>query len=263
MSRVPARPPSAPGEWVFEEVSGSAAELHDGSADLLDPPGGVVCRRVRVLHAVRPAVVLGSGQPDEVVDGARAARAGLDVARRRSGGGAVLVGPGESVWVDLVVPRGDPLWSEDVRTSMAWVGEVWSAALSGLVPSALSVWRGAMLRTRWSELVCFAGVGPGEVIVAPAHGPGGPAHGPGGPAHRSVTKLVGVSQRRSRRGALLQSAALLRWRPSDLLDVLALDPAVRRQAALEVGSAALGIGPLHPETVLAAFVEALAGAAAR
>lgn len=256
MSAVPAHLPSEVGGWAVEEVFGPAALLHQRSADLLDPPGGVVTRRVRVLHASRPAVVLGSGQPDEVVDRARAARLGIQVARRRSGGGAVLVGPGESVWVDLLLPKGDPLWSEDVRTSMLWVGEVWSEALAGVLPSALSVWTGTMVRSSWSDLVCFAGVGPGEVLVAPADGSGRPAQGPG-------PKLVGVSQRRGRRGALLQSAALLRWRPLDLLDVLALDPADRGRAALEVGSAARGVGPVGPDVLLGAFLAALDGATSK
>ena len=265
MRQRPGRPPAAIGGWRIEEVSGPAADLHAGSAGLLDPPaGGVVGRRVRVLHASRPAVVLGSAQRDEVVDRGRAARLGLEVARRRSGGGAVLVGPGESVWVDLLVPRGDPLWSEDVGTSMTWVGEVWSEALAGLVPAALSVWEGAMVRTRWSDLVCFAGVGPGEVLMASPAAIGrargsqpGQRGSPGRGEEKPGPKLVGVSQRRSRSGALFQSTALLRWRPLDLLDVLALDPAVRRQAALDVGPAAWGLGTLRPETVLAAFFAAL------
>lgn len=272
MRSAPAIRARAAGGWEVEEVSGPAADLHAASADLLEAPGeGSVTRRVRVLHATSPAVVLGSGQSDEVVDRARADRFGIEVARRRSGGGAVLVGPGESVWVDLLVPRSDPLWSDDVRVSMGWVGEVWSEALAGLVPVGLSVWRGAMLRTPWSDLVCFAGVGPGEVLATSPPG-GGRLRGERDPPGcggavprrgRPGPKLVGVSQRRSRSGALFQSSALLRWRPLDLLDVLALDPAARREAAVDVGSAACGLGSLRSETVVAAFLAALEAATAR
>ncbi len=256
---------------MVEELAGPAAELHASSAALLDPTdAGAVVRRVRLLYASRPAVVLGSAQPDEVVDRDRAVRLGFEVARRRSGGGAVLVGPGESVWVDLVVPRGDPLWSEDVGTSMAWVGQLWSEALAGIAPAGiapegiapaeLSVWEGPMLRGPWSELVCFAGVGPGEVLLGapgmPRRGPREPWTGRGRPAGPGP-KLVGVSQRRSRAGALFQSAALLRWRPSDLLDVLALDPSARRRAVSEVAPVAWGLGPEHADAVVAAFLAAL------
>ena len=48
--------------------------------------------------------------------------------------------------------------------------------------------------TAWSKLVCFAGLGPGEVTVAGA-------------------KVVGMGQRRTRAGALFQCAALLEWAP--------------------------------------------------
>ena len=39
---------------------------------------------------------------------------GVAVVRRRSGGGAVLLDPGGVVWVDVVVPRHDPRWDDDV-----------------------------------------------------------------------------------------------------------------------------------------------------
>ena len=42
------------------------------------------------MEASGPAVVLGSTQPEATVDAGAAAAAGLDVVRRRSGGGAVL-----------------------------------------------------------------------------------------------------------------------------------------------------------------------------
>ena len=257
------------GGWQVEEVWGTAAELHASSGTLVqggpalpDHPGGTA-RLVRVLHASRPAVVLGAGQPDEVVDRGRAARLGLEVARRRSGGAAVLVGPGESVWVDLVIPAGDPLWDDDVGVSMAWVGEAWAGALARLGGPSPRVWRGGLSRTRWSDRVCFAGVGPGEVLAAPCPAvedpppaaPGPPADRPG-PAGWGP-KVVGVSQRRTRGGALFQTAALLRWRPLDLLDALALDPGERRRAAGELVEVAAGLGAVSPGEVVDAFLESL------
>lgn len=244
------------GDWLVEEAFGGAGELHAASGGLLEHPAGEVVRRVRVLHAERPAVVLGAGQEDALVDRGRASRLGLEVARRRSGGGAVLVGPGESVWVDLLIPRDDPLWADDVGRAMAWVGALWCRALAALGWGPVEVWPGPMIRTPWSDRVCFAGVGPGEVLAAGgAAGPrrAGPGVGGLGP------KVVGVSQRRGRSGALFQTAALLRWRPLDLLGALHLDHAARRQGAAELAGAAAGLGPLPPDAVVAAVTAALPG----
>ena len=95
----------------------------------------------------------------------------------------MLLWPGEFVWLDLEIPASDELWSDDVGKAMWWVGELWRTALGATEPEA-TVHRGRLIRTRWSTDVCFAGAGPGEVLVGGA-------------------KLVGVSQRRSatRRGS--------------------------------------------------------------
>ena len=53
-------------------------------------------------------MVLGSVQGHEVVDQVVAEALGVNVVGRRSGGGSVLLIPGEFVWLDLVVPAGDP-----------------------------------------------------------------------------------------------------------------------------------------------------------
>ena len=54
--------------------------------------------------------MLGSTQRDDVVDGEALHLAGLEVVRRRSGGGAVLLVPDEHVWIDwsdgAVLPGG-------------------------------------------------------------------------------------------------------------------------------------------------------------
>lgn len=169
-------------------------------------PVEVVRRRATVadLHAIDPfavgvpdapaiwwcdpvdaAVVLGSRQPDSTVDIDACRRAGLGVVRRRSGGGAVLVRPDVVVWADLVLPAGS--LTDDVRASMIWAGERWREALLslGLPADRLTVHTGRMRHTDWSELVCFAGVGPGEVLL-------------------DDRKLVGLSQRRTRWGARIQ-----------------------------------------------------------
>jgi lipoate-protein ligase A len=175
-----------------------------------------------VCEATQPALVLGSAQRDDVVDRDACARAGVEVVRRRSGGGAVLVVPGDLLWVDVVVPAGDSLWLVDVGRAFQWLGEVWRDALAELGVTTV-VHEGALLRPAWSDLVCFAGTGPGEVLDTTA------------------AKVVGMSQRRTRDAARFQCAALARWDPVALLDLLALAPEDREEAARDLREAASGV----------------------
>jgi lipoate-protein ligase A len=172
----------------------------------------------------RAALVLGSAQPSAAVDQARARAAGVEVVRRRSGGGAVLVVPEQVVWLDLAVPAGDPLWCADVGRAFWWVGRLWADALDevGLGPAA--VHSGRPVATSWSATLCFAGLGAGEVTV-------------GG------RKVVGISQRRARPGAVFHSAAFLRLDARELVALLDLPEAARREAAAahETAAAPLGV----------------------
>ena len=45
------------------------------------------------------------------------AAAGVELVRRRSGGGAVYLAPGEQLWIDAWVPRDDALWEVDVAVA--------------------------------------------------------------------------------------------------------------------------------------------------
>ena len=201
--------------WVVERVRGRAAELH--RRELVEP----VRRTVSVLHVERPALVLGSTQPEESADRAALAGAGVDLVRRRSGGGAVLVVPDASLWVDVVVPRADALWDDDVARASLWLGGAWCAALADLGVAA-AVHTGALVATRWSPLVCFAGLAPGEV-------------GAGG------RKIVGVAQRRARAGARFQCALHRRWDPVPLLRLLALGDDDRARATADLAGVATGL----------------------
>lgn len=201
------------GPWRVLEERGAAGDLHAAAAGALnDIP---VQRTVRFCSAERPALVLGSHQAEDAWDPQALRRAGVEVVRRKSGGSAVLVGPGLVLWVDLVIPAGDRLWDDDVGRAAWWVGDLWADVVDGA-----EVWRGPMRPSEWSAVVCFAGLGPGEVTVA-------------------GRKVVGVSQRRTPRGALFQTAALLDWRPGDYTSLMAHP--VGDPAGL-AGSAA-GLGP--------------------
>jgi lipoate-protein ligase A len=217
--------------WTVTRMSGPAAVLH--AAGLPDPPQ----RLIRWCEADAPALVLGSAQAASVVDAEAAARAGLAVTRRRSGGSSVVVGPGRLVWADVVVPSGDPLWADDVGQAGLWLGDAWAVALGRLGVPGGAVHRGAMVRNRWSALVCFAGIGAGEMLI-------------GG------RKVVGVSQRRTRLGALFQVAVLLRWDPQETVAGLALPDDERQAGAAALAEMAVGLDTLTGRPVLAAEVEA-------
>lgn len=206
--------------WRIEHRRGTAQELHDRSVS--EPIDG---RAVVVQEVVAPALVLGSTQSGDGLDhGARSA-AGVGLARRRSGGGAVLLHPGDHVWIDLVVPAGDALWEPDVMRATWWVGDAWRIAL-GLddrceVDGAV-VHRGAVVDRVAARAACFAAVGPGEIVV-------------GG------RKVLGVSQRRTRAGARFQCLAYRSWDPEPLVSMLGRSlsdagaSALRRRVASAVG----------------------------
>jgi lipoate---protein ligase len=180
---------TGPVNWIVEHRSGSAQELHDADVDL-------GARRVVVHRVDAPAVVLGSTQDDRVVDRDATGAAGVDVARRRSGGGAVLLVPDAQVWVDVVVPAGDPLWDDDVCRASWWLGRAWADALGGG-----EVHRAGVSDREAGRVACFASVGPGEVV-------------------RHGAKALGISQRRTRSGARFQCVAYRRALGADLVELL-------------------------------------------
>lgn len=218
--------------WGIERHVGSAASFH--GRDVPSP-----ARRVVWWFEVDgPTVVLGSTQADEVVDRERSVRSGVEVVRRRSGGGAVWLDGSSVTWVDVVLPAGDPLWDDDVGRSALWLGRVWVDALAELGVSGATIHAGPMVRTDDARLVCFAGLAPGEVVVGGA-------------------KVVGVSQRRTRTAARFQCALLHSWDPAPLVDVLDLPERERAPLTGRLTGVGTGIGPVAPATVVAVFLRHL------
>ena len=181
---------------------GSAASFH--ARPFPDPP----TPQIWVFEVERPAIVLGSTQREDVLDRAACDAAGVEVARRRSGGGVVLLEPGRIVWFDVIVPAAQLHAAgvgEDVRESMMWLGRRIRDALAGLGVSGLDVHGGPTACSAWCPLVCFAGIGPGEVT-------------------RDGAKLVGISQRRTRAVSRYQCAVHTEWSPGALAGLLAAHP---------------------------------------
>lgn len=221
--------------WQVVRHVGTADDLHH-----LDLPVGAGTVHDLVVSA--PALVLGSTQSADSLDLSAVRAGGFSTARRRSGGGLVALIPSDVVWIDILIAVDDPRWDADVGRAAEWVGAGWSAALVALgVRGELVVHTGAPIRRETGSVVCFAGVGAGEVTLA-------------------GLKMVGISQRRGRWGARFQTVIHRRWDPQRWLGLLSAPPAGLSPAldgvtdlASAVGSA--GAAPSHD-----AIVDALATA---
>ena len=183
--------PNASWKVYIEHVS--AGEQH--GRDL------VAERAVWDVRITQKAMVLGSRQDESLLNGELCSRDGIEVVRRRSGGGIVFLAPGEHVWLDVVVPRGDELWSDDVAQASWWLGDVWVQTLNALGENNVSVHHESLSSDAWGDLLCFAGVGPGEVVQQD---------------DESLSKLVGISQRRTRDYARFQCTIYTKWNPHDV-----------------------------------------------
>ena len=193
--------------WERHDWHGSAADFH-----AMNP---VLTRALWWCNVQEPAVILGSTQQDGDIDVAIADALGLEVVRRRTGGGAVYVHPTESVWIDITIPKDDPLFVDDVSASMLWLGDVFVKALQQWVDA--QTFRGAFDAGADGRTVCFASSSPGEVFVG-------------------NQKLVGISQRRGRDGARMQCVLYRSWQPELWIPSLASEDVRERILTLPVAT---------------------------
>ena len=179
-------------EWVVRESSGPAQEFHYRSFPEGDNQSDQFKPTVWIHRVTKPALVLGSTQNESILRADQARADGYEISNRRSGGGLVLVSPTTSCWIDILLPANHTYWENDISRAFHWVGELWVEALRELGVHGCQVHRGPLLNREHGRVLCFAGLGPGEVTL-------------------NDQKIVGLSQRRVRAGARFQGLLVSSW----------------------------------------------------
>ena len=180
--------------WRILNEAGLASEVHADPMLYADKP------TARIVDVTRSALVLGSSQHFDLANIPALESLDAELVVRRSGGGAVFLSPMGQLWVDIAIPRSDPLFVEDVGKSFFVIGEIFLKLLSRLGCNDLKMHTGKMIGGDLARAVCFAGLGPGEITFEGA-------------------KVVGISQRRTAQGAVFQCAVYLTY-PFDQLNQL-------------------------------------------
>lgn len=188
--------------WTITGVEyDTGASLLARSATLLDDPIPLL----RWYIPTDSTIVLGRGQQ------AKAEVPGFNQVVRPSGGGAVRLDPG-LLSVDVVIPKDHP-WAQGKHLADVFipVGQAWLRALDALGVPDLSFWEGPATATRLGSPqeaalaeVCYASMGRGEIATC-------------------GKKLVGLSQRQRRGGALVQCGIAHHWDPSPLITAMGVE----------------------------------------
>lgn len=178
-----------------------------------------------ILRAITsPWLILGSSQEESILG----VTAGVQVARRRGGGGAVLIDPERDLWIDVWIPVEHHLHHDDVRAQLEVIGAGFSEVLRASSGRNLDLAEPRPSVDADEQACCFLSRGAGEVLVDGA-------------------KLVGLAAWRSRQGALVQGA-LARHRSTALagyLDSELLSSGVTDRLLSDVADlAALGLAEI-------------------
>jgi len=181
---------------VTEIVTGLATDFHARSLPSELHP------HIWWFTPTQSALVLGSTQDLSVVNSTECLKRDIEIVKRRSGGGVVLLSSETTVWIDVLLPTTHELSVSDIGQAPLWLGKLFHKELGDLGVADLILHETAMEKSLWSTLICFAGRGPGEVFTS------------------SGRKVVGISQRRTREWVRFQIVVSLAWRPDILLAIL-------------------------------------------
>jgi len=150
----------------------------------------------------KPAIILGAAQRPNEQQLARAVSQGVELVRRKSGGGAVMAGA-EMLSVSVFLPRHHPISTGSTVKAYHWIGELWqkvftSYRLCTRLPNAEDIAQSKQQAERHSiDWACYGAVAHGELL------------------DQQGRKLLGVAQIRSRHGCVLTCGVYLyppNWR---------------------------------------------------
>lgn len=159
------------------------------------------------MNPTAKAVVMGSAQKPSQFDQVTLRADGIQLAERRTGGGAVYIDPASMIWVDLWIPSSMELSKLAPRRLFSLVGQWWQRALANTgLPIQMSPEPGAP--NELSRLACWAGAGWGELWLGDF-------------------KVLGLSQRRTRMGARVQTMVALDDSPIEVVRYLRADDATK------------------------------------
>ena len=167
-----------------------AASISDTIEGLLRNSEVEVSKRTVVLcGAIDFGVVIGSTQKISPALHDYSIRHTTPIHRRSSGGSAVIIEPGNSIWIDIFLPPNDPLASTSIEKTFEVASVGWTAVLASFGVVA-ETYRGSYsLKSGYRE-ICFAGRAHGEILV-------------------DQKKVVGMAQRRRRIGTYIHTMAYI------------------------------------------------------
>jgi lipoate-protein ligase A len=220
---------------VLPYTSGpAAAQLEQTEQLRLAVASGEAGATLRWYGYTQPALVLGVGQHQEVLDTSKVQAAGIDVVKRSSGGGVVFATP-EMVALDVALPADSPLAIQDVVESYRWVGGAFMEALTRIMPGApLALAQTVEARADRAAqssapagtaehqrgLACFGTLSPYELVLLSQDVPS--------------RKLVGLSQVRKRGVVLHQVGFYARFSGRQMAEYLAVPNECREALGAEL-----------------------------
>ncbi len=190
-------------------------------------------RNIWRINPTAPALVLGSAQNPAVVDALALRADGIELVKRRTGGGIVYLHPKHFLWLDITIPATDPLFKKDTTKASLWLGELLSDTLLEFKIAA-EVYRGAYTAGAAKGLVCFSSRAPGELLVDSA-------------------KILGISQRHTKYGIWFQTLLLFQWDSNLFLQYLRLSIEQRQALKADLDKSA-GTVKLNPDSFVQVFL---------
>lgn len=153
-----------------------------------------------LMRPAEAALVLASSWAKQPLDEVAIKTGRVEICRRGSGGGAVYICPNDVSWTDFWIPKTASIYRSDPSELFLNIGAFYQKIFAslGLETAIVKKFSGSEESSRYA---CWAGRGYGELTVADA-------------------KLLGLAQRRNRRGARIQAMVCFGTSAAKVLDYI-------------------------------------------